>query len=71
MAMTGLQPLEEGVKIALDALHAHKLRSSLTILGVAIGVSVVMTMAAFITGRSRRRVPITSASCRSISPRPA
>lgn len=50
MAMTGLQPLEEGVKIALDALHAHKLRSSLTILGVAIGVSVVVTMAAFITG---------------------
>ncbi len=50
MAMRGLQHLDEGVRIALDALRAHKLRSSLTILGVAIGVSVVVTMAALITG---------------------
>jgi putative ABC transport system permease protein len=50
MAMTGLQPLDEGVRIAVDTLWAHKVRSILTILGVAIGVSVVVTMAALITG---------------------
>lgn len=48
--MKGRQTLEEGVKIAFDAINAHKLRSSLTVLGVAIGVSVVVTMAALITG---------------------
>jgi len=48
--MKRLHTLEEGVKIAMDALRAHKLRSGLTMLGVAIGVSVVMTMAALITG---------------------
>ena len=42
--------LAEGVRIALDAIRAAKVRSSLTILGVAIGVAVVVTMAALITG---------------------
>ncbi len=42
--------MEEGVRIALSAIRANKIRSSLTILGVAIGVSVVVTMAALITG---------------------
>jgi putative ABC transport system permease protein len=42
--------LAEGVRIALDAIRASKVRSSLTILGVAIGVAVVVTMAALITG---------------------
>ncbi len=45
-----LETLNEGVRIALDALRANKVRSSLTILGVAVGVSVVVTMAALITG---------------------
>jgi putative ABC transport system permease protein len=40
----------EGVRIALDAIRAAKVRSGLTILGVAIGVAVVVTMAALITG---------------------
>ena len=44
------QPLEEGVRIALEALRVNRLRSGLTILGVAIGVAVVVTMAALITG---------------------
>jgi putative ABC transport system permease protein len=44
------QTLHEGVKVALSALSEHKLRSGLTILGVAIGVAVVVTMAALITG---------------------
>ncbi|MEJ2538928.1 MAG: ABC transporter permease [Gemmatimonadota bacterium] len=42
--------LLEGVGIAFDAIAANKLRASLTILGVGIGVSVVVTMAALITG---------------------
>jgi putative ABC transport system permease protein len=45
-----LVTLEEGVRIALSAIRANKLRTSLTILGVAIGVAVVVTMAALITG---------------------
>lgn len=45
-----LSTLSEGVYIAFDAIRANRLRASLTILGVAIGVSVVVTMAALITG---------------------
>ena len=40
----------EGVGIALDSIKANKGRSSLTILGVGIGVAVVMVIAAMITG---------------------
>ncbi|HSG49289.1 MAG TPA: ABC transporter permease, partial [Longimicrobiales bacterium] len=42
--------LWEGIGIAVDAIMANKLRASLTILGVGIGVSVVVTIAALITG---------------------
>ncbi len=45
--MTGLF---EGVGIALASLRAHKLRAALTILGVAIGVTVVMVNSALISG---------------------
>jgi putative ABC transport system permease protein len=45
-----LSTLKEGVGIAFSALGANKLRAGLTILGVAIGVSVVVTIAALITG---------------------
>ncbi|NNK63834.1 MAG: ABC transporter permease [Gemmatimonadetes bacterium] len=45
-----LATLREGIGVAFDALGANKLRAGLTILGVAIGVSVVVTMAALITG---------------------
>ena len=41
--MTGLF---EGVGIALDSLRSNKGRAALTILGVAIGVMVVMVIAA-------------------------
>ncbi|HSW30805.1 MAG TPA: ABC transporter permease [Longimicrobiales bacterium] len=47
---SGLTALNEGLIIAWEALRANKLRSSLTILGVAVGVSVVVAMAALITG---------------------
>ncbi len=46
----GLTALTEGFAIAWEALRANKIRSSLTILGVAVGVSVVVAMAALITG---------------------
>lgn len=42
--------LDEGVRIALDALRANKLRSALTVLGVVIGVATVMTMASIVEG---------------------
>jgi len=42
--------LSENVRIAIDALRANKLRSSLTILGVVIGVATVMAMAAIVQG---------------------
>src|SRR5438067_12822456 len=45
--MTGLF---EGVGIALDSLKSNKRRAALTILGVAIGVMVVMLIAAMISG---------------------
>ena len=46
----GLAALGEGLGIAWDAMRANKVRSGLTILGVAVGVSVVMAIAALITG---------------------
>ncbi|HUQ98450.1 MAG TPA: ABC transporter permease [Gemmatimonadaceae bacterium] len=42
--------IRSNVQIAIDTLRANKLRSSLTILGVVIGVSTVMTMAAIVQG---------------------
>jgi putative ABC transport system permease protein len=46
----GLTALGEGLMIAFAAIRANKIRASLTILGVAVGVSVVVAMAALITG---------------------
>jgi putative ABC transport system permease protein len=45
-----LQATREGVGIAWDALRSNKVRASLTILGIVIGVATVMAMAALITG---------------------
>ena len=42
--------LREGLRVAFDSLSANKVRSGLTILGVAIGVLVVMAMAAVVQG---------------------
>src|SRR5213079_894995 len=42
--------LFEGVSIALASLRSSKARAALTILGIAIGVMVVMLMAALISG---------------------
>jgi putative ABC transport system permease protein len=42
--------LREGVRIGLESLRANLFRSALTILGIAIGVMVVVVMAAMVTG---------------------
>jgi len=40
----------EGIRVALESLRANLVRSGLTVLGVAIGVVVVVMMAALVTG---------------------
>jgi len=42
--------LVEVIRVALDALWAHKLRSSLTLLGVIIGVATIITVVSAISG---------------------
>jgi len=48
--MNNLTRLQEGFRIAFRALNANRIRAGLTIMGVAIGVSVVVVMAALVTG---------------------
>jgi putative ABC transport system permease protein len=40
----------QNVKIALDAVTAHRFRSLLTILGIVIGITTVVTVASLLTG---------------------
>jgi putative ABC transport system permease protein len=47
---SSLATLGEGLRIAITVIWANRFRSSLTILGVGVGVSVVVTFAALITG---------------------
>jgi putative ABC transport system permease protein len=49
-AAARISALFEGVAIAIDALRANKVRAALTILGIAVGVFVVVAMAAAIHG---------------------
>ncbi len=44
----------ESVKMALDTLRANKLRSGLTILGIVIGVTTVITISSIINGINNR-----------------
>jgi putative ABC transport system permease protein len=44
------EKVRSNIAIAIDTLRANKLRSGLTILGVVIGVSTVMMMAAIVQG---------------------
>jgi putative ABC transport system permease protein len=44
------QAYRENLKQAMDTLRAHKMRSALTVFGVVLGVSVIMLVAALITG---------------------
>jgi putative ABC transport system permease protein len=47
---TRLYALAEGVSIAIESLRSNKVRAGLTILGIAVGVFVVVTMAAAVHG---------------------
>ena len=57
-----LSRMAEGVGIALDALRANKVRAALTILGVAIGVTVVIAIGSAITGINRSITGILEAA---------
>ncbi|BAH38186.1 MAG TPA: ABC transporter permease [Gemmatimonas aurantiaca] len=47
---TRLSAVSEGVRIALDAVRANKVRAGLTILGIAVGVFVVVAISAAVHG---------------------
>jgi putative ABC transport system permease protein len=47
---SGVTALIEGLGIAWDAMKANRVRSLLTVLGVAVGVSVVVAIGALMTG---------------------
>ncbi len=49
----GLDDVKESALIALDTLRANKLRSSLTILGVSVGVVTVIFMVSIIQGLNK------------------
>lgn len=46
----------EALRMAIDNVRAHKLRSFLTVLGVVIGVSVVIVISSILTGMRRNIV---------------
>jgi putative ABC transport system permease protein len=48
------QAHSENLKQAMDTLRTHKTRSALTVFGVVLGVSVIMLVAALITGFNRK-----------------
>ena len=50
--MTGPARLQAGATLAMafDAIASHKLRSGLTILGIVIGITTVVTVASLLTG---------------------
>jgi putative ABC transport system permease protein len=50
MISSWLYNISEGVKIAISALIENKVRAALTILGVAVGVFVVVTLSAAVHG---------------------
>ncbi len=44
---------KEAVRMAMDTLRANRLRSGLTILGIVIGITTVITISSFINGLDR------------------
>ena len=59
---TVLSRMAEGVGIALESVRANKVRAALTVLGVAIGVTVVIAMGSAITGINRSITGILEAA---------
>jgi putative ABC transport system permease protein len=59
---TVLSRMAEGVAIALESVRANKVRATLTVLGVAIGVTVVIAMGSAITGINRSVTAILDAA---------
>ncbi len=57
-----LSRMAEGVGVALDSLRSNKVRAALTVLGVAIGVTVVIAMGSAITGIDRSITAILEAA---------
>ena len=60
--INALSRMGEGVAIALGSVRANKVRAALTILGVAIGVTVVIAMGSAITGINRSITGILEAA---------
>ncbi len=60
--VTSLSRAVEGGAIALDSLRCNKVRAALTVLGIAIGVTVVIAMASAITGINRSITTILEAA---------
>ena len=56
----------ENLKLALDTVRAHKLRSFLAILGVMIGVALIILVVGLVQGFREMRAPATA--CRSPMP---
>ncbi len=48
-----LAELRENLRVALETLRAHKVRSALTLLGIVVGVTSVIAVAAIIEGLNR------------------
>src|SRR5271169_1480205 len=44
------QDFSENLRLALDTLRTHKLRSCLTIVGVVIGVMIIIVVAGLLSG---------------------
>jgi putative ABC transport system permease protein len=57
-----LSRMGEGVVIAIESVRANKVRAALTVLGVAIGVTVVIAMGSAITGINRSITGILEAA---------
>src|SRR5215510_7488133 len=46
-------PLRESIRLAIDTLRAHKLRSFLTLLGIIIAVTTLIAVVSVIEGMNR------------------